>query len=410
MNRGFGMLGDRLFMVTLDAHLLALDMKTGSVIWDIELADYRIGYAATMAPLVVKDKVIVGISGGEYPIRGFLDAYDPETGERIWRFYTVPAPGEPGSETWPPSAEVMARGGGGTWATGSYDPELNLLYWGTGNPNPDYYGADRKGDNLYTCSIVAIDVDTGDLRWHYQFSPHDTHDWDSNHVPVLAELTVGGEQRKVVMVANRNGFFYVLDRVTGELLLGKPFTDTTWAREIGPDGRPIVLNDGSKGCLPDYWGGTNFMPPSFDPSLGLFFVTARETCATFIPQKPEIVPGQGSMGGTVWVDSDAAYGALRAIDATTGERQWEFRYPTPTMAGVMSTASGVVFAGDHEGNFIAFEASTGKNLWHYPTGSPIWGAAAMTHMLDGRQHVLIASGTTLVAFALPDDAPSSRRR
>ncbi len=410
VNRGFGMLGDRLFMVTLDAHLLALDMKTGSVIWDIELADYRIGYAATMAPLVVKDKVIVGISGGEYPIRGFLDAYDPETGERIWRFYTVPAPGEPGSETWPPSAEVMARGGGGTWATGSYDPELNLLYWGTGNPNPDYYGADRKGDNLYTCSIVAIDVDTGDLRWHYQFSPHDTHDWDSNHVPVLAELTVGGEQRKVVMVANRNGFFYVLDRVTGELLLGKPFTDTTWARAIGPDGRPIVLNDGSKGCLPDYWGGTNFMPPSFDPSLGLFFVTARETCATFIPQKPEIVPGQGSMGGTVWVDSDAAYGALRAIDATTGERQWEFRYPTPTMAGVMSTASGVVFAGDHEGNFMAFEARTGKNLWHYPTGSPIWGAAAMTHMLDGRQFVLIPSGTTLVAFALPDDASSSRRR
>ncbi len=401
VNRGFGMLGDRLFMVTLDAHLLSLDRLTGSVLWEIALADYRIGYSATMAPLVINDKVIVGISGGEYPTRGFIDAYDPATGERIWRFYTGPAEGEPGSETWP-DAEVMARGGGGTWMTGSYDPDLDLLYWGTGNPNPDYYGDEREGDNLYTDSIVAVEADSGRLRWHYQFTPHDLHDWDSNHVPVQADLEWNGEPRKVVMVANRNGFFYVLDRVTGELLLGKPFSDTTWAREIGPDGRPIVLNDGSKGCLPDYWGGTNFMPPSFDPVRGLFFVTARETCATFIPQKPEIVPGQNSSGGVVWVDADQASGALRAIDVTTGERRWEFPYPTPSMAGVLSTASGVVFAGDHEGNFMAFDSETGKNLWHYPTGSRVWGAAAMTHMLDGRQHVLIPAGTTLTAFALPE--------
>ncbi|MEE2965602.1 MAG: PQQ-dependent dehydrogenase, methanol/ethanol family [Acidobacteriota bacterium] len=401
VNRGFGMLENQLFMVTLDAHLLALDRTNGSVLWDVELADYRIGYAATMAPLVVNGKVIAGISGGEYPTKGFIDAYDPETGERDWRFYTIPSPDEPGGDTWPFTG-VRERGGGGTWMTGSFDPELNLIYWGTGNPNPDYYGDDRLGDNLYTASIVALNADTGVIEWHYQFTPHDVNDWDSNHVPVQADILWDGSPRKVVMVANRNGFFYVLDRVTGELLLGKPFTDTTWARELDDDGRPIVLNDGSQGCLPDYWGGTNFMPPSFDPVRGLFFVSARETCATFIPQKPEIEPGRNSSGGTVWVDRDQAYGALRAIDVRTGERRWQFRYPTPTMAGVMSTASGLVFAGDNEGNFMAFDAESGDNLWHYPTGWSIWGTAAITYMLDGKQHVLIPSGTNLTSFALPD--------
>ena len=405
VNRGFGLLGDRLFMLTLDAHLVSLNAKTGTVLWDSVLADYKIGYAATGAPLVVKDKVIVGISGGDFPTRGFIDAYDPKTGARIWRFYTVPGPGEPGSETWP-AADVMARGGGATWVTGSYDPELNMIYWGTGNPNPLYYGDDRKGTNLYTASIVALDADTGTLKWTFQFSPHDTHDWDSTHVPVLADLTIGGQPRKVVMVANRNGFFYVFDRVTGKLLVGKPFSDTTWARELGPDGHPIVLNDGSKGCLPDQWGSTNYMPPSFDPALQLFFVTVRETCAQYLPVKEEIVPGRISNSGTVRRDAEHSYGVLRAIDPTTVERKWEFKYPTPTMAGVMSTASGVVFAGDNEGNFIAFDARTGKSVWSYSTGSPIWGAAPMTFMLDGRQHVIIGSGTTVTAFALPDDARS----
>ncbi len=405
VNRGFGMLGDRLFMVTLDAHLLALDRRTGTVLWDIELADYRIGYASTMAPLVIDGKVIAGISGGEYPTSGFVDAYDPETGERLWRFNTIPRPGEPGSETWPADGNNLARGGGGTWMTGTYDPDLDLLYWGTGNPNPDYYDEEREGANLYTNSIVALDATTGTLRWHYQFTPHDINDWDSNHVPVLADMMFNGEMRSVVMVANRNGFFYVMDRITGELLLGEPFTDTTWAREIGADGRPIILNDGSKGCLPEPWGGTNFMPPSFNPALGMMFVTARESCATFVPQEPEFIPGQSTSGGVIWIDRDQGYGALRAIDVQTGERKWEFRYPSPTMAGVMTTVSGLVFAGDHEGNFMAFDASTGENLWHYQTGSRIWGAAPMTHMLDGRQYVLIPSGTTLVAFALPEDRP-----
>jgi alcohol dehydrogenase (cytochrome c) len=401
VNRGFAVLADRLFMTTLDSHLVALDMKTGNVLWDIALADYKAGYSGTVPPLVVKDRLIVGSSGGDYPTRGFLDAYDPTNGKRIWRFNTVPGPGEPGSETWPSSPEQIARGGGTTWVVGSYDPELNTLYWGTGNPNPDYYGDDRKGDNLYTCSLIAIDPDTGQLKWYYQFTPHDLHDWDSNHVPVLADLTIAGQRHKVVMVANRNGFFYVLDRVTGKVLLGKPFTDTTWARELGPDGHPIVLNDGSKGCIPDNWGGTNFMPPSFDPALRLFFVTARETCATFVPEHQVIAPGRFSLSGTVRRDLDKAYGALRAIDATTGERRWEFKFQSPSFSGVLSTASGVVFDGDNEGNFMAFDSRTGKNLWHYQTGSPIWGGAPMTYMLDDRQYVVIGSGANITAFALP---------
>jgi len=401
VNRGFGVLGDRLFMTTLDAHLVSLDRKTGTVLWDVQLADYKIGHSATVSPLVVKDKVIVGISGGDYPTRGFLDAYDPATGKRIWRLYTVPSPGEPGSETWPAAPELLARGGGGTWVTGSYDPETNTLYWGTGNPNPDYYGEDRKGQNLYTCSLLAIDADTGTVKWYYQFTPHDLHDWDSNHVPVLADLTVGGQRHKVVMVANRNGFFYVLDRTNGKVLLGKPFTDTTWARELGPDGHPIVLNEGTKGCIPDNWGGTNFMPPSYDPDLRLFFVTARETCAQYVPEHQTIAPGRFSLSGTVRRDLNQQYGALRAIDPTTGERRWEFRFTTPSFAGVLSTASGVVFDGDNEGNFMAFDARTGRNLWHYQTGSPIWGGAPMTFMLDGKQYVVIGSGTAITAFALP---------
>jgi alcohol dehydrogenase (cytochrome c) len=402
VNRGFAMLADRLFMATLDAHLLAFDRSSGRLLWDVTLADYKTGYSATLAPLVIDGKLIVGISGGEYPTRGFLDAYDPAMGTRIWRFYTVPAPGEPGSETWPQAPEVVARGGGGTWMTGTYDPDLNLLYWGTGNPNPDYFGDGRTGDNLYTNSLVAVDAATGAPTWHYQFTPHDTHDWDSNHVPVLADLIIAGTPRKVVMVANRNGFFYVLDRRDGALLVAKPFTGTTWAREIGRDGRPIVLNDGTRDCVPDQWGGTNFNPPSFDPALGLFFVNARETCAVYVPQKPANTAGRQNFGGVVRVDREKASGALRAIDPVTGERRWEFTYPSPTMAGVLTTASGLVFAGDNEGNLMAFDARTGANLWRYATGTPIWGAAPMTYMLDGRQHVVIASGTTLVSFALPD--------
>jgi alcohol dehydrogenase (cytochrome c) len=403
VNRGFAVLGDRLFMVTLDAHLLSLNAKTGMVVWDVAMEDYRRGYAATLAPLIVKDKVIVGISGGEYATRGFIAAFDPQTGKQIWKFNTIPSPGEPGSETWP-SADATQRGGGAAWVTGSYDPELNLIYWGTGNPNPDFNGDERPGDNLYTSSLLALDPDTGKLKWHYQFTPHDTHDWDGNQIPVLAELPIAGQPRKVVMVASRNGFFYTLDRTNGKVLVAKPFTETKWAREIGADGRPVVLNvDGSKECIPDVHGGTNFMPPSYDPALRLFFVTARETCAVYYPAKQETQTGRASMGGRSQRLPQNTFGALRAIDPVTAQMRWEFRYPTPTLAGVMSTASGLVFAGNNEGDFMAFDARSGKQLWRYPMGASIWGAAAMTYMLDGRQYVIIPSGSVLIAFALPQD-------
>jgi alcohol dehydrogenase (cytochrome c) len=406
-NRGFAALGNRLFMGTVDAHLVALDRDTGDVLWDVALDDYKVGHAVTAAPLVIKDKVITGNAGGDLPTRGFLDAYDAATGKRVWRFYTIPAPGEPGSETWS-DPDVLPRGGGATWMTGSYDPETNLIYWGTGNPNPDYYGEDRKGNNLYTASIIAVDADTGKLRWHFQFTPHDLHDWDSTHVPVIGEVTIGGQSRKVVMVANRNGFFYVLDRVTGKLILGKPFTATKWARELGPDGTPIVLNQGAMfpgdskepQCVPDLRGGTNFNPPSFDPALQLFFVMARETCAIYTPFKQEMVPGRSFTSGGMRKLPEPDHGAVRAIDVKTGAIKWEYVLPTPSLAGVMSTASGLVFAGDNEGYFNALDSRTGKKLWSYRTGSLIWGAAPTTVMLDGKQLVMLPSGNTLVAFGL----------
>jgi alcohol dehydrogenase (cytochrome c) len=405
------MSGDRLFMGTLDAHLIALNRKDGAVLWDVVLEDYKLGHAATVAPLVVKDKVIIGNAGGDMASRGFLDAYDAKTGARVWRFYTIPARGEPGSETWS-QPEVLPRGGGATWVTGSYDPELNVIFWGTGNPNPNYYGDDRQGDNLYTASLVALDADTGKLRWHFQFTPHDTHDWDANQVPVLGEITMGGQRRKVVMDANRNGFFYTLDRSTGKLLVGKPFTSTQWARELGPDGRPLVLNLGAAAagtnppptCVPDLRGGTNFNPPSFDPALELFFVMARESCAIYTPQKTEVTPGRLTNGGTMRSLPDPSYSALRALDPKTGDMRWEYKFPSLSLAGVMSTASGLAFAGDNEGNLNAFDSRAGKRLWTYNAGSPIYGAAATTFMLDGRQYVLIPSGLKVLAFALPENS------
>ena len=409
-NRGFAILGDRLFMGTLDAHLIALDRNTGKVLWDVVLDDYKLGHAALSAPLVVKDRVIMGNSGGDMASRGFLDAYDAKTGARVWRFYTIPAAGEPGSETWS-SPDVLPYGGGAMWVSGSYDPDLNLLYWGTGNPSPNYFGDNRLGDNLYTASIVAVNADTGKLKWHYQFTPHDTHDWDANQIPILTDLTIRGQRQKVVMVANRNGFFYTLDRTNGKLLVAKPYTATQWAREIGPDGRPIVLNTGMAPtgqpnvpttCVPELRGGTNYNPPSYDPNLALFFVMARESCAVYTPQDLPIRGGRLTNGGSMRVLPDPSYSALRALDPKTGDLRWEYKFPTLSLAGVMSTASGLVFAGDNEGNFNAFDSRTGKRLWYTPMGSPIYGAAATTYMLDNKQYVLIPSGLKLTAFALPE--------
>ncbi len=408
VNRGFGVLGDRLYMTTIDAHLLALDMRTGGVLFDVELVDYKTGYSATVAPLVVKDKVIVGVAGAEYGIRGFIDAYDAQTGKRAWRFYTVAKPGEPGGQTWP-RGDAYLRGGGSIWVTGSYDPQQNLVFYGTGNPGPDYFSGAREGDNLYTASLVALNADTGQLAWHYQFTPHDVHDWDSTQVPVLADLTINGQLRKVLMFANRNGFFYTLDRVTGKVIIAKPFVETTWAKEIGSDGRPVMLpghlpdEDGEKTC-PDLGGGTNFFSPAFNPTTRLFFVTARETCATYYGYEQTFKQGEQYTGGaTIRPRDQKNFGALRAIDPVTAQLKWEFRYTlgNTSSSGVLSTASGLVFAGDGEGNILAFDSRTGKNLWHYQLGVPIRSTAGTTYMVDGRQYLLVPSGSALTAFALP---------
>ncbi len=408
VNRGFAALGDRLFMTTLDAHLLALDMKTGVIVWDATLADFKTGYASTIAPIVVKNKVIVGVAGGEFGIRGFIDAYDAQSGARAWRFYTIPGPGEPGFGTW--AGDSWKTGGTGVWVTGAYDPEQNAIFFGTGNPGPDYHSASREGDNLYSCSLVALDADTGKLKWHYQFTPHDTHDYDATEVPILADLTIDGQLRKTVMFANRNGFYYTLDRTTGKVIVAKPFVTTTWAREIDPQGRPMLQpghtpDEKGEVTCPDLTGGTNFWPPSYDPRTRMFFVNAREACATFFSYKPEYIPGQRFTGGAqqlVNTRDSQPWGAFRALDPTTGERKWEFVMPTPSRAGILTTASNLLFSGDGDGNLLALDSRTGKLLWRYQMGSPLHGTSPITYLLDGRQHLLVPSGTTLTAWALGD--------
>ena len=405
-NRGFAVHGGRLYMGTLDAHVVALDIKTGKVVWDVPMIDYRMGYSSTAAPLIVKDKLIVGMAGGEFATRGFLDAYSLVDGKRLWRFNTIPAPGEPGGDTWP--AGHFERGGGATWITGSYDPELNTVYWGVGNPNPDFYGGNRKGDNLYTASVVALDPDTGKLRWHFQYTPHDEHDWDSNQVQVLADLTIGGKPRKTLITANRNGFFYVLDRTNGAFIQAKPYVTTTWATEVDAKGRPIELPNqrptpsGTRTC-PDLAGGSSFTSPSFDPVRRLFFVSARETCQVFVSYPPPENYQLGSMvmgGGS---RNRGGSGVLRAIDPVTMQKKWEVPYGEPSYSGVLSTASGLVFAGDDGGTLMGIHADTGRVLWRGQLPGMFWGAPS-TVMVDGRQLVLMPAGQTLTAFALPSSA------
>jgi alcohol dehydrogenase (cytochrome c) len=407
VNRGFAVLGDKLYMTTLDAHLVALDMRAGTVVWDAVLGDYKIGYSSTIAPLAVKNLIVVGVAGGEYGIRGYIDAYDAQTGKRAWRFYTIPGPGEPGNDTW--AGDSWKTGGASVWVTGAYDAEQNLLLYGIGNPGPDYHSDSRKGDNLYSNSIVALDADTGKLKWHYQFTPHDVHDWDATEVPILADLTIAGQPRKVVMFANRNGFYYTLDRTTGKIIVAKPFVTTTWAKEIGADGRPVLLpgnmpNEKGSVTCPDLVGGTNFWQPSYDPAARTFYVNAREVCMTYFSWKPEYTPGErftGGAGQRINTPDSPAYGALRAIDPVTGDRKWEFKYLTPSTAGLLTTASGLVFTGDADGNLIALDSKNGKLLWRYQMGAPLHGTSVVTYMVDGKQHVLVPAGTTLTAWSLP---------
>ena len=405
VNRGLAALDDQLFVGTVDSHLVALDMHTGRVRWDVEVADYKAAYSITAAPLAVKDKIIVGIAGAEYGIRGFLDAYDAKTGKRAWRFWTVPAPGEPGSETW--SGDSWKTGGAPTWVTGAYDPQANLVYWGTGNPSPDFVGDDRSGDNLYSDSILALDADTGKLKWYFQFTSHDVLDMDANQVPVLLDAEFQGRPRKLVLFANRNGFYYVLDRLTGEFLVGKQFARQNWARGLDSKGHAIWNPEAipsEKGALvyPDDDGTANWFSPSLNLKTGLFYQNVREKGA--IQRRTRVKPtyesGRLYMGASrLPIPGEEPWGALRALDWKTGETRWEFRVHTPPWCGVLSTAGNLVFSGTMEGDFFALDAFSGKLVWRIQTGGAIW-ANPISYMSEGTQYIVLSAGTSVIAFSV----------
>jgi len=403
VNRGVAALDDQLFIGTLDSHLIALDMKTGRVRWDVVVADYKTAHSITLAPLAIKDKVIIGIAGAEFGIRGFLDAYDAKTGKRAWRFWTVPGPGEPGNETW--SIDSWQHGGAPTWITGAFDPAANLLYWGTGNPGPVYRGDVRQGDNLYSDCLIALDADSGKLKWHFQFTPHDVNDIDANEIPVLIDAEFRGTPRKLVLFGNRNGFYYILDRVTGEFLLAKQFANQTWAKGIDEHGRPIpnpatAPNPEGATVYPDDDGTANWFSPSYNPQTGLFYQNTREKGATYYLTEAPYVPGRQFLGASRRALSGVEpWGALRALESLTGELKWEFRLPTPPWSGILSTAGGLVFSGDMEGNFFALDAAVGRLLWRLQTGGPIW-AAPITYRNEGKQYVAIAAGSAIIVFGL----------
>jgi alcohol dehydrogenase (cytochrome c) len=420
-NRGLAILGDTLFMGTLDAHLVAVDARSGRLLWSVTVGEFSLGYSVSLAPLVVKDKVIVGVGGGEYGIRGFIAAYDAATGREAWRFNTIPAPGEPGSETW--QGDAWKSGGGSLWVTGTYDPALNLTYWGIGNPGPDFNAEQRPGDNLYTDSVVALDADTGKLKWHFQFTPNDRYDWDSTQVPVLVDANWRGTPAKLLMLANRNGFFYVLDRATGKFLLGKPFTKVNWASGLDENGRPIPTPQPPGATTwPGQQGGTNWYSPSYSPRTGLFYVSAWENFGgVFRSQEAKFQPGGNFMGGGYrttppvpdapvppnirrppinnWTDA-IAHGAVIAIDPATGDRKWTFPMYDLTDAGILTTASDLLFTGGREGFFQALDARTGALLWKSTLGSVQIYSAPITYQVDGEQFVSIICGDILVAFGL----------
>jgi alcohol dehydrogenase (cytochrome c) len=403
VNRGMAILGDTLFLGTIEAHMVALDARTGIVRWDRTMDAYKGGYSSTGAPLAIPGKVISGIAGGEFGARGFLDSYDPENGQRLWRLYTVPAAGEPGVETW--KGDSWRTGGGPTWLTGTYDPVLKLLYWGTGNPAADFNNELRDGDNLYTNSLLAVDPETGRRKWHFQFTPNDVFDWDATEVPVLVDAPFDGNMRKLVVMANRNGFYYVLDRQTGQFLRGVPFATQNWAKGLDPvSGRPVSLglkpSAGGTLVFPEIDGATNWFSPSYHPGLNLFYVSAREAGGLAFKGDPNRQPNLVMVGGS-WQKAPARerWGAVRALKVDTGEKVWEFKLQQPPWAGILSTAGGLVFSGTEDGDFFALDAANGKLLWHFATGGRI-NANPISYSVGGKQFVAIASGQAMFAFAL----------
>ena len=411
INRGVAVLGDRVFMVTDNAHLLALHRLTGALLWETVMADYRQHYGATSAPLVVKDLVISGTSGGDEGIRGFLAAYKASTGERVWRFWTAPAPGEPLAKTW--VGRAIEHACTAAWLSGTYDSETDTLFWTTGNPCPDFNGDERKGDNLYSDSVLALKPETGELKWHYQFTPHDLHDWDSTETVMVVDANYQGKPRKLLLQANRNGFFYVLDRTTGEFLGAAPFVKRlTWASGIGKDGRPVSLPgaeptvEGVRAC-PSMDGATNWMSTAFNPATGLYYVMALEKCSIYTKSSAWWRPGESFYGGGAReVPGEAPEKVLRAIEVDSGRIAWEYPQAGPgfSWGGVLATATGLVFFGEESGAFAALDAATGKLLWHFPL-STHWKASPMTYLADGRQYLAVAAGANIVAFALPATSP-----
>jgi alcohol dehydrogenase (cytochrome c) len=409
-NRGVTVSGNRVFFLTDNAHMVALDKGTGELLWETAMADWNENYNSTNAPLVFNDLVIGGHAGGDEGVRGFIAAYHQDTGEEAWRFWTVPAWGEPGSETWP-NAEAIEHGAGATWMTGSFDPELNVLFWPVGNPGPDMFGDKREGDNLYTDSVVALDADTGELLWHYQFTPHDTHDWDAQEPVALIDADWQGQPRKLLVQANRNGFFYVLDRVSGELLLAKPFINNlNWAEGIGADGRPILKDlpataTGEDLVCPGLIGATNWYSTGYIAQTGLYYVQALEACNLFSSRDQDWQQHQSYMGGVARdVPGGESKRYLRGIDIQTGEIKLEIPHgPTKGrhFPGVLTTDSGLVFFDEESGSFMAADGSTGEVLWQFQANVSSWRGSPMTYEFDGRQYIAVATGDTITTFALP---------
>jgi len=404
VNRGVAILDQSVFVSTLDARVVALDARTGAVRWSTVVADNSVGYAMTGAPLAIDGKVIVGVAGAEAGIRGFLDAYDSATGERLWRRYTVPAPGEPGSETW--EGNAWEHGGGSTWLTGSYDPDLNLIYWGIGNPAPDWNGDVRPGDNLYTCSLLAFDADTGEVRWHFQFTPHDVHDWDANEIPVLVDLEWEGRDRKLVVMANRNAFYYVLDRETGEFLHGQEYSKQTWAEGLDADGRPIVIpgtapTEEGTVVWPSLQGATNWFSPSYSPITETLYVPVRHMGAIYYKAEAEYRPGRPFMGGGEQaLAGDDAWGYVKALDVRSGDLiKWEYKLLSPPWSGLMATAGGLVFGTSNEGNFFALDATSGASLWDFQAGAPA-RSNPMSFEIDGSQKVVMIAGNAVYVLSV----------
>ncbi|HLK66418.1 MAG TPA: PQQ-dependent dehydrogenase, methanol/ethanol family [Bryobacteraceae bacterium] len=402
VNRGLAILGNTVYYATTDAHLVALDARTGTMRWDVTMADYKNGYSSTGAPLAVKDKIITGMAGGEFGVRGFIDGYDAKTGKRLWRFNTIPAKGEPGNESW--AGESWKTGSATTWVTGVYDAETNTVYWGTGNPGPDWNGDVRQGDNLYSDCLIALDPDTGAKKWHFQYTPHDMNDWDSTQTPILADGMVSGQSRKMVVLANRNGFYYALDRVTGKFIAGRPYVKQTWATGLDEAGRPMRVTDAQptvegKLIWPSLGGGSNWYSSTFSPKTGLYYVNVKEEAGIYHKGEAEYRAGAFfNGGGQSEYKGEEPYGAVRALDVGTGELRWEFKLHRPSHAGLMTTAGGLVF-GSNLSTFFALDAKSGGLLWRFETGGNI-DANPVSYMHAGKQYVAIPAGHALLVFGL----------